>query len=92
MTGGLVLSEPGETCEYRGWLSIDDQDECNARKIFFENYYPAYEFKGLVEDDKYPKGCFIWIDVFRFWGFFNTAGSGRGHNESRALCTIPEGK
>ena len=95
ITGGLILTELGETCEGRGLLPIDTLDECRSNKKFIRRYYPTYShFVGHENRSDYPTGCYVWINriVGEYKGVFNSIPSGAGNGASRAVCKGAKGR
>ena len=93
MTGNLVLTGVGETCQTLGLQVVGTSDECSAGIGIFQAYYKDIKLKNEENTPNYPNGCYAFVGQGEHYGiYFNSDSSGAPEPNSRALCKIKKGK
>ena len=93
ITGNLVLTGVGETCQTLGLEVVGTSDECIAGIGFFQAHYKDIKLKNEEQNPNYPNGCYAFVKETEHYGiYFNTDSSGAPEPHSRALCKIRKGK
>ena len=82
---GYILAETNKLCKEN---EVENLEKCRSAVSEIKNVVPNAFFRKTEVDERYPKGCYLYVPKGAV--YFNEHGTGSKNRKARQICKLQD--